>query len=92
MCFHCGSLIDKSKKIASVWIVAFVLFVPVGDCSGFDDGGIGACYTFWLVGLMAVVSMLVVLVKFVGVLQIWLRSIHMSCILPITILMKLICW
>ena len=42
--FTCGSLIDKSKKIASVWIVDFVLFVPGGDCSGLDDGGIGACY------------------------------------------------
>ena len=29
--FICGYLIDKSKKIARVWIVAFVLFVPGGD-------------------------------------------------------------
>ena len=43
--FICGSLIDKSKKIASVCIVAFVLFVPGGDCSGLDGGGIGA-FTF----------------------------------------------
>ena len=41
--FICGSLIDKSKPIASVWIVAFVLFVPGGDCRGLDDGGVGAC-------------------------------------------------
>ena len=41
--FSCGSFIDKSKPIASVWIVAFVLFVPGGDSSGLDDGGIGAC-------------------------------------------------
>ena len=32
--FICGSLIDKSKKNATVWIVDFVLFVPGGDCSG----------------------------------------------------------
>ena len=45
--FICGSLIDESKKNASVWIVAFLLFVPGGDCSGLDGGGIGACYIFW---------------------------------------------
>ena len=52
------SLIDKSKKIASVWIAAFVLFVSGGDCSWLDDGGIVACYICWIVGLRAVVLML----------------------------------
>ena len=66
--------------------------MPGGDCSGLDDGCIGACYICWLVGLMAVVSMLEAIVKFVGVPQIWLRSIHMCCMLPITILMELLCW
>ena len=45
-----------------------------------------------LVGLMAVVLMLAVIVKFVVVLQIWLRSIHMFCILRITTLKELLCW
>ena len=62
LCFICGSLIDKSKKIVSVWIVAFVLFVTGGDYNGSDDGGIGACYILWLVRLMAVVLMLAVIV------------------------------
>ena len=66
--------------------------MPVGDCSGLDDGGIGAFYICWLVGLMAVVLMLAVIVKFVGVLQIWLRSIHMFSMLPIPVLMELICF
>ena len=48
--FICGSLINKSKKVASVWIVAFTLFVPGGDYCGLDDGGIGACYISGYVG------------------------------------------
>ena len=66
--------------------------MPDGDCSGLDDGGIGACYICWLVGLMAVVLMLAVIVKFVGVLQIWFRSINMFSMLPITVLMELLCF
>ena len=71
--------------------------MPRGDCSGLDgngldDVGIGACYFFWLVGLMAVVLILAVITKFVRVLQIWLRSIHVFCIFPITILMELLSW
>ena len=37
LCFHLWEPIYKSNKDASVWLVAFVLFVPVGgDCSGLD--------------------------------------------------------
>ena len=64
--------------------------MPGGDCSGLDDGGIGACYICWLVGLMTVVLMPAVIVKLLGVLQIWLRSIHMFGMLPITILMVMV--
>ena len=49
--------------------------MPRGDCSGLGDGGIGACYICWLVGLIAVVVMLSVIVKFVGMLQIWLTHV-----------------
>ena len=43
--------------------------MPVGgDCSGLDGGGIDACYTFWLVGLMAVVLIHAVIVICLGVI------------------------
>ena len=53
----CGSFVDKSKKIVSVWIIAFVLFVSGGDCSRLNNGGIGACYFCWLVGSMVAGSL-----------------------------------
>ena len=69
-------------------MVAFVLFVSGEDFSGLD----GDFYIFWLVRLMAVVLILEVIGIFLGVSQIWLRSIHMSCRMPITKLMELQCW
>ena len=59
--------------------------MPGGDCSGLDGGGIGDWCFCWLVWL------LIGIVKVVGVLRIWLRSIHISCMLAIIILIEIVC-
>ena len=39
----CFVVITLVILVTMVGELVSVLFVPVGDCSGLDDGGIGAC-------------------------------------------------
>ena len=87
-----GALYISQRKM----IMFSLLFCPIlpvgGDFSGMSGVGIGVCCIFWLVGFMAVFVMLSVIVKFLGVIQIWLRSMQVPYMLPFAKLNESVCY